>query len=223
MSQGIFITGTGTDIGKTYATAALIKAMRQRGLSVGYYKAAISGATSVATSDAGFVKDYCQLTQPSDSLLSYLYEEAVSPHLAAERANRPIALEIVHQGYQRVAAAYDWVVMEGSGGILCPLRRFSDGKLLLLEDVIASLALPSLIVADAGLGTINATVLTIEYMKRRGLAVLGVVFNHYTGDWMQKDNWQVIEQLSHTPIVATIADGGDFHVVKPILDMEVDV
>lgn len=83
MSKGLFITGTDTDIGKTYVTALLVKTMRQNGYDTGYYKAAISGAPTVAASDAGFVNEFAGIHEPEDMLLSYLYQHAVSPHLAA--------------------------------------------------------------------------------------------------------------------------------------------
>lgn len=83
MSKGLFITGTGTDIGKTYVTALLIKTLRQHGYDIGYYKAAISGALTVAASDAGYVNATAGIGEAPDLLLSYLYDHAVSPHLAA--------------------------------------------------------------------------------------------------------------------------------------------
>ena len=83
MSKGLFITGTGTDIGKTYVTALLVKTLRQQGHDVGYYKAAISGAPTVADSDAGFVNKTAAIGEDPELLLSYLYSHAVSPHLAA--------------------------------------------------------------------------------------------------------------------------------------------
>lgn len=90
MSKGLFITGTGTDIGKTYVTALLIKTLRQHGYDVGYYKAAISGAPTVAASDAGYVNEIAGIGESPDLLLSYLYDHAVSPHLAARWEEKPI-------------------------------------------------------------------------------------------------------------------------------------
>ena len=70
MSKGLFITGTGTDIGKTYVTALLIKTLRQHGYDIGYYKAAISGAPTVAASDAGYVNATAGIGEAPDLLLS---------------------------------------------------------------------------------------------------------------------------------------------------------
>ena len=77
MGKGLFITGTDTDVGKTYVTALLVKTLRKAGFDVGYYKAAISGAPTVAESDAGFVNRFAGINEPEDMILSYLYQNAV--------------------------------------------------------------------------------------------------------------------------------------------------
>ena len=130
MSKGLFITGTGTDIGKTYVTALLVKTLRQQGHDVGYYKAAISGAPTVADSDAGFVNKTAAIGEDPELLLSYLYSHAVSPHLAARWEKRPIEKEVVLRDWQKVTARYPYVTVEGSGGIICPTmnRHFSNWK-----------------------------------------------------------------------------------------------
>lgn len=220
MNTHVFITGTGTDVGKTYVTACLLKALRMQGVNAGYYKAAVSGAATITDSDAGFVKAFCGLSQSDESMLSYLYEMPVSPHLIAEKENRPVEMTVVQEGFQNVAAQYECVVMEGSGGILCPLTRRADGSLLMLEEVIKTLSLPCLVVADAGLGTINATVLTLEHLAHTNISVLGVILNRYQDTWMQQDNWRVIEALSGVPVVATVAKHGELVVHRSFLGLE---
>ncbi|MFQ7614869.1 MAG: ATP-dependent dethiobiotin synthetase BioD [Roseburia faecis] len=90
MGKGIFVTGTGTDIGKTYVTALIVKKLADAGIRTGYYKAALSGAKSIGDSDAGYVKKIAGITQEDTSLLSYLYQNAVSPHLAAQIEGNPV-------------------------------------------------------------------------------------------------------------------------------------
>ena len=90
MAKGIFVTGTGTDVGKTYVTALIVKKLADAGIHAGYYKAALSGAESIEESDAGYVKKIAGITQEDSSLLSYLYQNAVSPHLAARIEGNPV-------------------------------------------------------------------------------------------------------------------------------------
>lgn len=122
----IFVTGTGTDVGKTYVTAVLCEYLQAKqqslqGGAVGFYKAAISGADSLEQSDAGYIKRQAGLSQSDETLTSYLFQEAVSPHLAAQHLGQKIDLQQVIYDLLRVFAAYNQLVIEGSGGIFCPL------------------------------------------------------------------------------------------------------
>jgi dethiobiotin synthetase len=206
MGKGLFITGTGTDIGKTYVTALLVKALRDAGYAAGYYKAAVSGAPTVAASDAGYVNMIAGIGEAEDMLLSYLYTTAVSPHLASRLEGHPVEKDVIISAYAAAASAYDYVTMEGSGGIVCPLRH-DEEAVYYLQDVLQWLQLPSLIIGDAGLGAINAVVLTADYMKHRDLPVRGIILNHYTDSLMERDNITMIEELTGVPVLALIKDG----------------
>ena len=206
MSRGLFVTATGTDIGKTYVTALIVKKLRSFGLNAGYYKAAVSGAESVYESDAGYVNRIAQIGEQEELLLSYLYKTPVSPHLAARIEGNPAEMSVIKSTFKHVCEQFDFVTMEGSGGIVCPIRK--DEKFTIyLEDIIRELGLPSVIVADAGLGTINAVVTTVEYMKARKLAVNGIILNKWNGDFMQRDNLAMIEELTGIKVVAVVREG----------------
>ena len=142
MSKALFVTGTGTDVGKTYVTALLVKALHGAGKNAAYYKAAMSGNEADASGalipgDARFVQKTAGLSQPLNTMCPYVYKAAVSPHLAARQEGHPVEMAVVKEGFQRVCAAHDYVTVEGSGGILCPLRW--DEEKLWLEDVIRTL------------------------------------------------------------------------------------
>lgn len=203
MSKSLFITATGTDVGKTYITALLIKKMREANFNTGYYKAALSGANNIAESDAGFVNRIANIQQDEQSLLSYLYKNAVSPHLAAKIEGNPIKKDIILKDYTKVQQNYDYITVEGSGGIICPIRYDNEQKYF-LTDIINWLHLPTLIVADAGLGTINSVVLTVEYLKQQQIKIQGIILNNYTGGIMQDDNIKMIEDLTHYPVLALV-------------------
>ncbi len=210
MAKKIFITGTGTDVGKTYVTGLLVKKLKENGLRAAYYKAAMSGNErtkdgELIPGDALFVKKMSGIGQPPAQMCPYIYETAVSPHLASRIEGNPVVLEEVVKGFAEVCRQYDYVTMEGSGGILCPLCF--DERKLWLEDVIRQLGLSSLIVADAGLGTINSVVLTVEYMRARKLPVKGIIFNHFhPGDRMEEDNLRMCEYRTKLPVVACVGD-----------------
>lgn len=220
MAKKIFITGTGTDVGKTYVTGLIVKKLKESGMNAAYYKAAMSGNERteegmLLPGDAQYVKTVSGIEQSLACMCPYVYEAAVSPHLASRIEGNPVMLQEVVKGFEEVCRQYDYVTMEGSGGILCPICF--DERELWLEDVIRELGLSSLIVADAGLGTINSVVLTVEYMRAKGLPVKGIIFNRFhPRDRMEEDNLRMCEHRTKLPVLACVeADSGT-------LDMEIE-
>ena len=212
MSKNLFITGTGTDMGKTYITGLILKKFQENGKKAAYFKAAMSGNEkrldgSLIPGDALHVKTVSGIGESLEEMCPYVYETAVSPHLAAQIEGNPVELETVLQAFDSVCGNYDYVTAEGSGGILCPLR-FDETKLW-LEDFIKARDLNCLIVADAGLGTINSVVLTAEYMKERGIAAKGILFNHYDDkNLLPRDNRFMCEYMTGLKVLACVKDGG---------------
>ena len=116
---------------------------------------------------------------------------------------------------EAVCRTYDYVTMEGSGGIVCPVC-FDEARIQ-LEDIIRELKLSCLIVADAGLGTINDVVLTCEYMRAHDIPVKGIIFNHFhTGNVMEEDNRRMCESMTGLKVLACVKDG------DTELDMDAD-
>lgn len=212
-SKKIFIAGTGTDVGKTYVTGLIVKKLTETGRRAGYYKAAMSGNErdkhgNLIPGDAAWVKKISGIEQPLEQMCPYVYEQAVSPHLASRLEGNPVRLDVVERGFKAVCGEYDYVTVEGSGGIVCPICF--DQKELWLEDVIAGLGLSCVLVADAGLGTINNVVLTAEYMRSRGIPAKGIIFNRFhPGNRMEEDNVKMCRHRTGLNILACVEEGAD--------------
>ena len=220
MSKALFVTGTGTDTGKTYVTGLIVKKLQEAKKNPAYYKAAMSGNDrrpdgTLIPGDALEVQTMSGIDQSLTSMCPYVYEHAYSPHLASRLEGNPVVMDVVTHGFADVTAVYDYVTVEGSGGILCPIC-FDEARIQ-LEDVVKELHLSSILIADAGLGTINSLVLTAEYMKTHGLPLKGIIFNHYhPGDVMEDDNIFMCEHMTGLPTLAKVQDG------DTELDMNVD-
>lgn len=211
IAKALFVTGTGTDVGKTYVTALIAKLLRGAGVDAGYYKAAVSGISFDAggriSSDATFVAETAGIDESHDQMVSRTYRAAVSPHLAARLEGGPVSMELIREGFAQACARHSHVLMEGSGGIVCPLRH-DEEAVILLDDVIRDLDLPVLLVADAGLGALNALATTTAYMERAGLHAEGIVLNRFeVGNVMHKDNRSMAEELCGIPVVACVREG----------------
>ena len=211
MSKALFVTGTGTDTGKTYITGLIVKKLQEAQKNPAYYKAAMSGNDrrpdgTLIPGDALAVQTMSGIDQSLTSMCPYVYEHAYSPHLASRLEGNPVVMDVVTHGFTDVTAVYDYVTVEGSGGILCPIC-FDEARIQ-LEDVVKELHLSSILIADAGLGTINSVVLTAEYMKTHGLPLKGIIFNHYhPGDVMEDDNIFMCEHMTGLPTLAKVQDG----------------
>lgn len=207
MSKGIFVTGTGTDVGKTFVTALIVKKLRQHCVNAGYYKAALSGAEFIdgklIAGDADYVCKIAGVEANPNSLVSYIYETAVSPHLAAKIENQPIKMEKIIEDFTNFKNKYDILTVEGSGGIICPLKM--DEQIIMLTDVIKALSLDVILIASASLGSINSTVLTVEYAKQNNIKINGIILNGYEDEnFLHQDNKIQIEALTGIPIVACV-------------------
>ena len=112
MSRALFITGTGTDIGKTYVTGLIVKKLAEQKNNPGYYKAAMSGNArrpdgSLIPGDALFVQQCSGISQPLEEMCPYVYENAYSPHLASRIEGNPVVMDVVKQGFYSVSRMYD--------------------------------------------------------------------------------------------------------------------
>ena len=211
MAKGLFVSGTGTDIGKTYVTGLLLKYIRDNGYNATYFKAALSGAirdenNNLIPGDAVEVLTMANLEESTDFLVPYIYETAVSPHLASQIEGNPVELGKVRSAYDEVSKKYDYIVMEGSGGIVCPIRyEGKDNKNnIMLEDIIKFLDLDVILIADAGLGTINSIVTTVEYLKSKNIHVCGIIMNNYKDELMENDNIKMVEELCDVDVIAKV-------------------
>ena len=207
MTKAVFITATGTDVGKTYISALIVKKMRELGYNCGYFKPALSGAEiiegKIIPGDCNYVLKQAGIETSPENYVSYVFKTAVSPHLASEIENNPIKIEKIKSDFASIKKEFDYIVVEGAGGIVCP---FNLGKeKLMLPDVIKTLGLDIVIVASASLGTINSTVLTVEYAKNNGIKVRGIILNNYDeNDLMQKDNKIQVEALTGIKVIAAV-------------------
>lgn len=213
MKGGIFVSGTGTDVGKTFVSALLVKALRDQGVDAGYFKPALSGAFRrygrPVPADAEYVRNLAGLPEPPEAYVAYIYEPAVSPHLAGRMENRPIALEEILRRFRQVEARYDYIVAEGCGGIFCPLC--TEGAPLLLTDAAEALGFDLLLVSPSGLGAINAAVLAAEHAAAKGLHVRGIVMNRYDEtDFLHVDNKVQIGRFTGLPVYGLAENAKNF-------------
>ena len=189
----IFISGIDTDIGKTYATGMIAKALMQHGVNVITQKLVQTGvARDLISGKMGIADDiitHRQLMgiplQPCDidsTTCPYLYEKPASPHLAAKIASETLNTDVITSATKSLQADYKVVLLEGAGGLLVPIT-----EQLLTLDYIAEQGYPVILVTSGRLGSINHTLLSLEAITSRGLDVHSVIYNHIHDNAAQTD------------------------------------
>ncbi|MFC7308003.1 dethiobiotin synthase [Streptomyces monticola] len=188
----LVVSGTGTEVGKTVTTAAVAAAALAAGRSVAVLKPAQTG---VGPGERGDADEVVRLAGPVTALELARYPEPLAPGTAARRAGLPaVRPHEVADAARKLAVEHDLVLIEGAGGLLV---RF-DGEGGTLADAARLLGAPVLVVAAAGLGTLNATTLTGEALRLRGLVQKGVV----VGSWPQEPGLAEQCNLTDLPVAA---------------------
>ena len=199
--RGWFVTGTGTEVGKTVVAAVLARTLAGRGERVAVFKPAVSGLDDYAASgempDHELLRMAAGSGQTDDEVAPYRYGPPVSPHLGAELAGEVIDPARLVAGARAAAAGADAIVCEGVGGFLVPLT--AD---YLVRDLAADLGLPAVVVASTGLGTINHTLLTLEAVRGAGLEAAAVVLTPWPADpsAVERSNRETIARLGGAPV-----------------------
>ncbi|RMD54769.1 MAG: dethiobiotin synthase, partial [Nitrospirae bacterium] len=193
---GIFITGTDTGVGKTFVSRGIIKSLKRRGVSVGAMKPVETGCIKrngeLIPADAIELKRASNMKEPIEIINPFSYEMPLSPYAASMYEEIKIKKDKILDVFHMLKKRYDFVIVEGAGGLMVPLSRD-----YMIADLIIHMELPIIIVAKAGLGTLNHTILTIKVAKLYGIEVKGVVLNHTSShsDISEETNPMIIEEL----------------------------
>lgn len=207
LKPGIFITGTDTDVGKTVVAVGLALVLRERGVRVGVMKPVATGCSGpesrLVSQDAVCLmesaeNEYPLLTSPCR------YRNPLAPSVAATLERREVDLKRIREAYVELQKYYDFMIVEGIGGMMVPLT-----KDYFVVNLIQDFNLPLVIVARSSIGTINHTLLTLDAAMIRGFEVRGVIFNRVPKvnvSMADTTNPKVIHDLTGVPILGSLPE-----------------
>jgi dethiobiotin synthetase len=214
---GVFVTGTGTEVGKTVVAAVIARTLAAEGKRVAVFKPAVTGLEEDGEADHELLLRASGSDQSAEEIAPYRYRPPASPHLAASMADGEIDPEHLRATARAAASGADALVCEGVGGLLVPLTgglnramREHGAPSYLVRDLAVDLGYPLVVVASPGLGTINHTLLTIEAARTAGLEVAAVVLT----PWPREPS--EVERSNHETIAAL---GGIEVLTLPPLDL----
>ena len=212
--MNIFITGTDTDIGKTFITAGLAALMQSLGYKTGVYKPFQSGAEEkngfLIAPDLAFVK---KIDAFVETACTYLMKPPTAPSLAAEIEKVHVDVNAILRDYKIINDKCELVISEGAGGLCVPVS-----PKLLTSDIVKLLNVPIVIVARPDLGTINHVLLTINFAISQGIDVRGVIINRYpqgTDDIAIRTAPRLIEEYSDTKVLGIVKDVASVQTLTP--------
>ncbi len=172
MSQGYFITGTDTDIGKTTVGCALLHAFAAQGNKVVGMKPIAAGNENGKWLDVEHLLAASNISVTRQQINPYAFDPPISPHLAAQQAGMEIDLTVIHHAYLELSSKADIVIVEGAGGFLVPLNQQQTGA-----DLAKLLNLPVILVVGMRLGCLSHALLTAQAIRAAGLTLAGWVAN----------------------------------------------
>jgi dethiobiotin synthetase len=202
MTNAFFITGTDTEVGKTHVSCLLLKQYAAQGLTVIGMKPIAAGCELVngewVNEDVQKLIAASNIKAPLNLINPYCFKEPIAPHLAAEKAGITIEIETIVNAFKQLQTMADVVIVEGAGGFLVPLNANDD-----MADLAIALGIPTILVVGMRLGCINHSLLTVEAIKARGLALQGWVANHIDPEMeVQQENILTItQQLGLAPMM----------------------
>ncbi len=222
----LLITGTDTNVGKTWVACQLLNQLRTEGVNAGVYKPVCSGAEGDAESGL-YWQDLKQLRAAVNDafeierICPQRFCAPVAPNVAARLENRSVDDRLLRSGADDWRDCCDYLVIEGAGGLLCPLTDHTT-----VADLAADLQAPILIVAANRLGVINHTMLTVAVAQQRNLAIAGVVLNELPGgpihDQLARDtNFRELEQwIPEIPIYSCAPQQHQVQAVPSLFESE---
>jgi dethiobiotin synthetase len=211
MPEGIFVTATDTGVGKTIVSAAIIRALKKAGVNAGAMKPMETGCAVengiLISVDGSFLRNAAEMTDSIDLVTPIRYKLPLAPYAASVKEGVPVKLDAVLKAYKRLAAEYEFMVVEGIGGVLVPLTRTASGDAYFVTDLIKDLRLTAVVVARPLLGTINHTLLTVSRLIEEGIEVKGVIISNSAlpqGTIAEETNPEILKELCPVPVIGIV-------------------
>lgn len=214
MKSGYFITGTDTGVGKTIVTAAILRSFIKKGFKVGAMKVIETGCLNkdgiLLPSDGMFLRDMAEMSETLDLITPIKLENPLSPLVASRLEETEIELDKIFKAFEILKKKYDYIIVEGVGGLMVPLieqEKKKSKNYYFVRDLIKDLGLPVIIVTKPSLGTINHCLLTLEALKVKKIPVKGFIINFSTpakNDIAEKTNPEILKELMDIPLLGVM-------------------
>jgi len=224
MRKGVFITGTDTEVGKTVIAGGLARLLRNMGINVGVMKPVETGGKykkgKLVGKDTEYLIRMSKIQDTYSHINPYILKHPLAPYVAAKLEGKKIYKKKILTSFRNLTDKYDFLIVEGCGGFLVPITSN-----YMISDLARDMKLPIIIVAKAGLGTINHALLTLDYARRSRINVIGIIINKTSGDihLAEKTNPKVIRAFGRVPILGIMPYTSGCKSMDVVIDKYIDI
>ncbi|MCK4401336.1 dethiobiotin synthase [bacterium] len=205
MQKGVFIAGTDTGVGKTVIAGGLARLLRNMGINVGVMKPVETGGEykngKLVGKDTEYLIRMSKVQDIYSHINPYILQHPLAPYAAAKIEGKRIYKKKIFASFRNLTDKHDFLIVEGCGGFLVPITSN-----YMISALARDMKLPVIVVARAGLGTINHTLLTLDHARKAGVKVIGVIINKTSKNiqMSEKTNPQAIRAFGRVPILGVI-------------------
>ena len=225
MLKSFFITGTDTDVGKTYVTAGLAITFREMGIDVGVMKPFAAGTAQkkgFKSEDVEILSAAAQVSDPENLVNPQFFPIPASPYTAWKNLKTKPKISPILTGFKKLSVLHEMILVEGMGGIMTPVL-----KDYFIANLIKDMRIPAVIVTRSKVGTINHTIMTVRMCEKYKIPIKGIIINDfdldgYKVDELKRDlkNLLGVPVLGHVPFIDDLSDSSVHKIFKKNLDLK---
>ena len=200
--NSIFITGTDTDIGKTYITAGLGASLQKMGIDVGVMKPFAAGSAqkkSYKSEDVEILSRMAKVNDPENLVNPQFFPISASPYTAWKKLKTKPKISTILSSFKKLSKLHDMILVEGMGGIMTPIL-----KDYYITNLIKEMKIPTVIVARSKVGTVNHTIMTVKMCEKYKIPIKGIIINNFDKGYPIKDLTHDLENLTGVPVLGSI-------------------
>ena len=222
--KSLFISGTDTDVGKTYITAGLAVTLRKMGLDVGVMKPFAAGTAQkkgFKSEDIEILSKAAQVNDPENLVNPQFFKIPASPYTAWKKLKIKPKIPTVLTNFKKLSKLHDLMLVEGMGGIMTPIL-----KNYFITDLIKEMKIPTIIVTRSKIGTINHTVMTIKMCEKYKIPIKGIIINNFDKGYTVKEltrdlqNLTGVKVLGSIPFLNNLSDDSLYRIFKQNIDFK---
>jgi len=222
--KSLFVTGTDTDVGKTYITAGLAVTFRKMGIDVGVMKPFAAGTAQkkgYKSEDIVILSRAAKACDPEKLVNPQFFRIPASPYTAWKNLKTKPKISTILSSFKKLSKLHDVLLVEGMGGIMTPIL-----KDYYVTNLIKEMKIPTVIVTRSKIGTVNHTIMTVKMCEKYKIPVKGIIINNFDDGYpvteLKRDlqNLTGIKVLGSIPFIKNMSDASLYRIFKKNIDMK---